>query len=33
MTLLHKRGALLSGTTFILPHVDKTREPRFGLRT
>jgi hypothetical protein len=31
LTLLYKRGALLSGTTVILPHVDKARPPRLGL--
>ena len=33
LTLLHKRGALLSSTTPILPYVDKARGPRLGLRT
>jgi len=31
-TLLHKLGALLSGITPILPHVDKASAPRLGLR-
>ena len=29
--LLSKRGALLSGITPVLPHVDKTAPPRFSL--
>jgi hypothetical protein len=31
-TLLRKLGALLSGITPILPHVDKASAPRLGLR-